>query len=122
MSLPGWLAFLSDIASQVIIHLLSLLVFVLSCSSCSSLSPALHNVLAPHQIAVLNAIAMGMRAEETDDRVKVAATRALCGALEFVAQSFEKPVRTRRKQIKGKGERRRQILIDVSHQKRAGEG
>eukprot|EP00741_Cyanophora_paradoxa_P021338 tig00021348_g20597.t1 len=50
------------------------------------------NVLSQQSNQILTAVVQGMRKEETDEAVKLAATRALFNALEFVEQNFENEV------------------------------
>ena len=38
---------------------------------------------------ILTAVVAGMRADEPDPKIKVAATKALCNALEFAKSNFD---------------------------------
>jgi importin subunit beta-1 len=42
---------------------------------------------------ILTAVVAGMRADEPDPKIKVAATKALCNALEFAKSNFDVSVR-----------------------------
>jgi len=48
--------------------------------------------LEPKSSLILNAIAAGMHKDQTDESIKLAATRALALALDFVRPNFERPV------------------------------
>ena len=47
--------------------------------------------LAPHSVAILNAISTGLAAEETDNGIKLAAIRALTNSLECIKTNFTNP-------------------------------
>jgi hypothetical protein len=49
--------------------------------------------LQPKATIILNAIAQGMYKEQTNNAIKLAATRALANALEFTRENFAKEVR-----------------------------
>lgn len=51
------------------------------------------NVLVPQSNVILTALVYGMRKEETNDNVRLAATTAMLNSLEFTKNNFQNDVR-----------------------------